>query len=309
MYHYFYKITNDINGNYYYGVHSTNNLDDGYLGSGIRLGYAKNKYGIEHFHKEILKFFDTADDAYNYESEIVNESLVKDPNCYNCMVGGVGVHGNGVTCVKDKDGNHFFIPLDDSRYLSGEFKNVFKGYVNVKDKYGHNFKVKLDDPRFLSGELVGQVKGSMLMKNKDGDTKMIELTDPLYISGEYVPFWTGKSHTDETKEKMHLTHLKNNHQKGEKNSQYGTCWITRGTENKKIKKDEIEKYILEGYSLGRYIKPKEENYRNIMIDMTCPVCGKKFTIKKIYVHGDEQKCCSKSCAAKYGWMKHNKIGE
>jgi len=126
MYHYFYKITNDINGNYYYGVHSTNNLDDEYLGSGIRLGYAKNKYGIEHFHKEILKFFDTADDAYNYESEIVNESLVKDPNCYNCMVGGVCVHGNGVTCVKDKDGNHFFIPLDDSRYFLENLKTYSK---------------------------------------------------------------------------------------------------------------------------------------------------------------------------------------
>ena len=29
-----YKITNNINGKYYYGIHSTNNVNDRYLGSG-----------------------------------------------------------------------------------------------------------------------------------------------------------------------------------------------------------------------------------------------------------------------------------
>ena len=46
-YHYFYKITNNLNNHYYYGIHSTDNLDDGYMGSGTRLRYAYEKYGIE----------------------------------------------------------------------------------------------------------------------------------------------------------------------------------------------------------------------------------------------------------------------
>ena len=32
-YHYFYKITNLLNNKYYYGVHSTNDLNDQYMGS------------------------------------------------------------------------------------------------------------------------------------------------------------------------------------------------------------------------------------------------------------------------------------
>ena len=59
-YFYFYKITNNINNHYYYGVHCTDNLDDGYMGSGTRLHYAYKKYGMKNFTKEILKYFDTA---------------------------------------------------------------------------------------------------------------------------------------------------------------------------------------------------------------------------------------------------------
>ena len=33
-YNYFYRIENKINGHYYYGIHSTDNLNDGYMGSG-----------------------------------------------------------------------------------------------------------------------------------------------------------------------------------------------------------------------------------------------------------------------------------
>jgi hypothetical protein len=41
--------------------------------------------------------------------------------------------------------------------------------------------------------------------------------------------------------------------KGNLNSQYGTCWITNGQENRKIKKDELDIWLEKGYYKGRKI--------------------------------------------------------
>ena len=58
--------------------------------------------------------------------------------------------------------------------------------------------------------------------------------------------WVGKKHKEESKKKIGESNsLK---QKGNLNSQFGTCWITNGCENKKIKKIEI---VPDGWKLGR----------------------------------------------------------
>ena len=40
-----YKTTNLINGKYYIGMHSTDNLEDVYIGSGKRLWFSIKNYG------------------------------------------------------------------------------------------------------------------------------------------------------------------------------------------------------------------------------------------------------------------------
>ena len=88
MIFYFYKITNKINGKFYFGVHSTKNINDGYMGSGVALRRAYKKYGIENFEKEILYYFNNADEMYAFEEQYVNADLVNNPECYNMVIGG-----------------------------------------------------------------------------------------------------------------------------------------------------------------------------------------------------------------------------
>lgn len=90
-YHIVYKTTNLINGRFYIGMHSTNKLNDNYLGSGWVLKDAINKYGRENFKKEILYIYNTRKEALTKEAEIVNETFIKDNNNYNLILGGNGV--------------------------------------------------------------------------------------------------------------------------------------------------------------------------------------------------------------------------
>lgn len=68
---------------------------------------------------------------------------------------------------------------------------------------------------------------------------------------KYSNRFNGKEHSEESKQSIGLTNSVK--QKGDKNSQYGTCWITKGGLNKKIKKEEINKFQLEGWVKGRTI--------------------------------------------------------
>lgn len=88
IYHTVYKTTNILNGKFYYGVHSTNNINDDYLGSGKFLKKAIKKYGKQNFKKEIIAIFDERDKALFLEKDIVTKKLVEDNNCYNGIFGG-----------------------------------------------------------------------------------------------------------------------------------------------------------------------------------------------------------------------------
>jgi len=88
MFYVIYKITNQINGKYYIGRHATNNINDGYMGSGIAIQRAIKKYGKENFTKEIIAMSDSRENLWELEKIVVNEDVVKDSMSYNNAYGG-----------------------------------------------------------------------------------------------------------------------------------------------------------------------------------------------------------------------------
>ena len=85
-----YKITNLINNKIYVGVHQTENIHDGYFGSGVALKKAVSKYGKESFSKEITHICDTKEQMFEIERSIVTEEFINRQDTYNCKVGGHG---------------------------------------------------------------------------------------------------------------------------------------------------------------------------------------------------------------------------
>jgi len=89
-YHFIYKTTNLLSGKYYLGMHSTDNLEDGYMGSGKRLRYSINKHGKDNHKVEILEFVNSREELKKRESEVVNLNEIAKVECMNLKVGGEG---------------------------------------------------------------------------------------------------------------------------------------------------------------------------------------------------------------------------
>ena len=88
MRHIIYRITNKLNGRYYIGRHSTNNVDDNYMGSGKGIMNAITKYGKDNFTKEIIAEASSASELWELEKTIVSETVVNDKLSYNMAFGG-----------------------------------------------------------------------------------------------------------------------------------------------------------------------------------------------------------------------------
>lgn len=97
-----YQITNTLNGKTYIGCHKTKNLDDGYMGSGKYLKRSQAKHGLGNFHKEILHVFNTSEDMFAKEEELIAELKPE----YNLHKGGLGgwdyVNSSGLGGSKER---------------------------------------------------------------------------------------------------------------------------------------------------------------------------------------------------------------
>lgn len=152
-----------LTGRYYYGMHSTNNLDDGYLGSGKRLRYSINKYGEKVHKREILEFFDNREKLAEEEARIVNINEIAKEDCMNLVIGGEGGWDNSSTA---------------------QSKRGIKGRARMKI-------LRETDPDWVA-TLSENISKSMRIAHAEGKMRP--------ISENYS--WKGKTHSEEAKRKI-----------------------------------------------------------------------------------------------------------
>jgi hypothetical protein len=105
IFYFIYKITNLLNNKYYIGRHATTNINDKYMGSGVGIKNAIKKYGVDNFSKEIIAFANSAEELWELESIIVDETVVHDKMSYNNAFGGK----NWIYELKKKDKEKFIL--------------------------------------------------------------------------------------------------------------------------------------------------------------------------------------------------------
>ena len=215
MFYTVYKITNLINNKIYIGCHKTLNLDDGYMGSGKILHRAFAKHGVENFKKEILFVFDNKEEMFKKEKELVlvNEST------YNIKEGGCGGFDFINTNKLNKSLNWLLsIKSDENRKKVSEGLKKYQKSLSEKEKK------------------------EQIQKKAEGLKRFYKENDS---------WWIGRNHKEETKKKQSEAHK--GKYIGEKNNNYGKCWINNGIENKTIKKEMLDEWILKGYKKGMRI--------------------------------------------------------
>jgi len=187
MYYYFvYKVVNIINNNFYIGAHRTKDINDNYLGSGKIIGKAIKKHGRNNFTREILKFFDTEQEMYDYEAEIVTFEFIQRRDTYNMKLGGYtippeGFNTKGREALRKKYAENpelkSLASLKSSetlkmKYLTGELTPTFLG-----KKHSSETKEKIKEAHAINGYQKGDKNSqrfSFWVFNEKGERKKVK---------------------------------------------------------------------------------------------------------------------------------------
>lgn len=148
MKHFIYKTTH-INGKYYIGRHSTENINDGYIGSGLWPSSIKDKSTLT---REILEYADSVEQVTRLEGQYLAEHYGK-PGCMNQTVDPIGFDTDNnpmkdpIIAEKIAGDNHYMRKNPQARENSRQKQNklVQEGKHNLQgdrnpNKDGRNAK-------------------------------------------------------------------------------------------------------------------------------------------------------------------------
>ena len=116
----------------------------------------------------------------------------------------------GKTSFYDKDGNRFYLDVNDPIIKELELFGNRRNFTSVTDKDGNTFSVHLTHPKLLSGEYMGVRKGIATYIDNNGKKYNISPTDPLILKLKLKHINTGNRFK-----------INNGRSKGSKNNMYG----------------------------------------------------------------------------------------
>ena len=184
-YNYIYLITNKIDEKIYIGQHQTNNLDDGYMGSGLRIKRAIKKYGKENFTKEILAYTDTQEKLDFLEKFYIKKYKALDLNIgYNIAPGGTA----GKTYERTSESIAKYKRTIKERY------NNFCGENNPMygKKNPHTDETKKHISESISGEKNGMFGKHHSIKVKQEQSERMRGTHRVYDNPEHTKWHMSK---------------------------------------------------------------------------------------------------------------------
>lgn len=170
------------------------------------------KYGKRQFKKEILEYCSSDLELREKEALYVNQKFIEREDTYNLYKGG------------GYDKSLDYSEVGQRRYSYHLYKMKNKEY---HDSFCNSVKISMSTPE-------------VRCRISEGIKLHIE---------QYGSWWSGKKHKEETKLKIGKANSIS--QRGERNSQYGTMWITDDKTSLKIK---VGDKIPEGWRKGRICK-------------------------------------------------------
>lgn len=193
-YNYFYKVTNLINEKYYYGIHSTNNFEDGYMGSGHAIKKAIKKYGRKNFTKEIIADYPTRKEAIEHEKLVVTIELIKLEECYNLVTGGE----NENVYSKESKERHRLACTGEKNGFYGKKHTKEVREINSKKHIGVKRSIESIEKQSnaLKGRICTDEHRKKISKSNKGKVLSIETKEKIRLVN------IGKKHSEEHKQKI-----------------------------------------------------------------------------------------------------------
>lgn len=243
MVHYFYEIRNNLNGKIYRGIHSTNNLNDGYLGSGTGIKKAVAKYGSENFTKTILKVFPTREEAAKYEESEITQEFIDRADTYNQITGGEKHQILGSRLSKEAKEKISRSKIGKKRSDEANFKN---SEARKNERWVH--KVETGEVRKIHKDLLEEYLQSG-WKRGMGHVRSEEFKDKVRKAH------TGKRLSEEHKKAISIGNL-GKHNSQEHNRKIGIArkgrkFVFKEGQRLFIPIEELPNYLNTGWSLGR----------------------------------------------------------